>query len=242
MKRVGLSLVAVVCLVSSASAHIHLTNPLSRTDNVQGDPQKNGHCGDPAYSRAANPTRTTEMPPGATITVTWAETINHPGHFRIAFQPNGDTFSLPPVGTAVGNYPSAAEDQTGMVDGPTGTMILADIIPDGTLSKQITLPNMECTNCTLQFIQVMTNNPPYQPAITNQNDLYFNCADITLKAGATMPPDPMPVDDAGVGGDDAGTGAVGGPNEVTGGCSTSGSSTTALFGLALLVGLRRRRR
>lgn len=114
---------AVLGLSSSAFAHIHLTNPLSRTDNVQGDPQKNGHCGDPAYSRAANPTRTTVMPPGATITVTWAETINHPGHFRIAFQPNGDTFSLPPIGTAVGNYPSAAEDQTGMTDAATGTMI-----------------------------------------------------------------------------------------------------------------------
>lgn len=246
MKRGALSLFAVVWFSStSAFAHIHLTNPLSRTDNTQGDPQKNGHCGDPAYSRAANPARTTVYPPGSTITVTWAETINHPGHFRIAFQPNGDTFSLPPLGTGIGNFQNANESEEGMTDAATGTMILADLIPDGTLSKQITLPNMECTNCTLQFIQVMYNGAPYDRQTlqaNGNNDLYFNCADITLQNGASMPPDPMTGDDAGTGaGGDAGTGAVGGPSEVTGGCSTSGSSTPALFGLALLIGLRRRR-
>jgi uncharacterized protein (TIGR03382 family) len=244
MKRVGASFLAVIGLSSVAFAHIHLTNPLSRTDNAQGNPQKNGHCGDPTYVRANNPTRTTVMPPGATLTVTWAETIPHPGWFRIAFQPNGDTFSLPPTGTGVGGFQSAAESQTGMTDGPTGTLIIADMIPDGTLSTQITLPNMECTNCTLQFIQVMTGGT-YEPSIVQatNNDLYFNCADITLQAGATMPPDPPVGDDAGTGGggDDAGVGNPGGPGEVTGGCSAAGSSTTALFGLALLAGLRRRR-
>ncbi len=242
MKRVGaLSFLAIVGLSSSAFAHIHLTNPLSRTDNVQGDPQKNGHCGDPAYSRAANPTRTTVYPPGATITVTWAETINHPGHFRIAFQPNGDTFGLP-EGEAPNQFPTV--DKSGTVDG-AGAMILADLIPDGTLSKEVTLPDMECTNCTLQFIQVMTGSPPYTPSINQatNNDLYFNCADITLQAGASMPEPPLQ-DDAGTGGGGGGGGdaGTGGTGEVTGGCSTAGSSTTALFGLALLAGLRRRRR
>lgn len=245
MNRGALSLFAVIGLSSSAAfAHIHLTNPLSRTDNAQGDPQKNGQCGDLTNVRI--PARATVMPPGATITVTWAETINHPGWFRIAFQPAGANFPLPPIGTGTGNFQTAAETQEGMTDATTGAIILADIIADGTLSKQITLPNIECADCTLQFIQVMTNSPPYNHVATQaegNNDLYFNCADITLQAGATMPPDPV-VDDAGVGGggDDAGTGAVGGPSEVTGGCSTSSSSTTALFGLALLAGLRRRRR
>jgi uncharacterized protein (TIGR03382 family) len=246
MKRGAFCLFAIVGLSSAtAFAHIHLTNPLSRTDNTQGDPQKNGHCGDPAYSRAANPTRTTVYPPGATVTVTWAETVDHPGHFRIAFQPAGDTFSLPPVGTGLGNFQTELETQEGMTDTATGTMILADMIPDGTLSKQITLPNMECTNCTLQFIQVMTNGAPYNHVATQaegNNDLYFNCADITLQAGASMPPDPMAGDDAGPGAGDGGIGAVGGHGEITRGCSTSSSSTTALFGLALLAGLRRRRR
>lgn len=244
MKRAGaLSFFAVIGMSSSAFAHIHLTNPISRTDNALGDPQKTGSCGDPAYNRAANPTRTTVMPPGATITVTWAETINHPGWFRISFQPNGDTFALPRLGTGVGNFQNANESEEGLTDA-NGALVLADLIPDGTLSRQITLPNMECTNCTLQFIQVMTGAPPYDRLNQNQNDLYFNCADITLQAGAQPPPDPPPpMDDAGAGGDDAGVGNnPGGVYEVTGGCSTSGSSATALFGLALLAGLRRRRR
>jgi uncharacterized protein (TIGR03382 family) len=245
MKRVGaLSFVAILGLSSSAFAHIHLTNPLSRTDDAQGNPQKNGHCGDPAYVRANNPTRTTVMPPGATITVTWAETVPHNGWYRISFQPNGDTFALPRTGTGVGNFQNANESEEGLTDAE-GALVIADLIPDGTLSKQITLPNIECANCTLQFIQVMTGGVYNRVATQAEgnDDLYFNCADITLQAGASMPPDPPLQDDAGVGtGGDAGTGAVGGPNEVTGGCSTSGSSTTALFGLALLAGLRRRRR
>ncbi|MFN0250135.1 MAG: SCE4755 family polysaccharide monooxygenase-like protein [Kofleriaceae bacterium] len=245
MKRVGAaSFLAVIGLSSSAFAHIHLTNPLSRTDNAQGNPQKNGHCGDPAYSRAANPTRTTVYPPGATITVTWAETIPHPGWFRISFQPNGDTFALPRTGTGVGNFQSPLESEEGLTDA-AGALVIADLIPDGTLSREITLPNVECANCTLQFIQVMTGAMPYERVATEpgNNDLYFNCADITLQAGATMPPDPPVGDDAGTGGggDDAGVGNPGGPGEVTGGCSAASSSAGALLGLVLLVGLRRRR-
>ncbi|MGE3768067.1 MAG: SCE4755 family polysaccharide monooxygenase-like protein [Kofleriaceae bacterium] len=239
MKSGALSLFVVAGLSTSAYAHIHLTNPLSRTDNVQGDPQKTEHCGDPTYDRAANPSRVTMYPPGATVTVTWAETINHPGHFRIAFQQDGAIFPIPPAGNAPpGNFPSL--DQTGMDGGVAGVTILKDMIDDGLLSTTITLPTTECTNCTLQFIQVMTDKPPYT-IDANSDDIYFNCADIVIQAGAPMPPDPVPMDDAGPGAGGDG-GAIGGPSEVTGGCSTSGSSTTALFGLALLVGLRRRRR
>lgn len=245
MKRVGaLSLFTVLGLSTSAFAHIHLTNPLSRTDDTRGDPQKNGHCGDPAYSRAANPTRTTVMPPGATITVTWEETVPHTGWYRIAFQQNGDLFALPRTGTGPGNFQNAMESEEGMTDSLTGAIVIADLIPDGTLSKEITLPNVECESCTLQFIQVMTGALPYGRVATEaegNDDLYFNCADITLRAGAAMPPPAG--DDAGPGaGGDAGTGAVGGAAEVTGGCSTTSSGSTALFGLALLAGLRRRRR
>ncbi len=235
MKRVGaLGLFAVLGMSSSAFAHIQLMVPTPRVNNPMGQEQKTASCGSPGYSRAANPTLTTVYPPGAQVMVQWIEAINHTSHYRIAFQPNGETFSNPPAGTGVGLFPDTS--QAGMTDGATGTMILADLIPDATHEMMITLPTTECTNCTLQLIQVMKDTVPYGP-----EDLYFNCADITIQAGAPMP-EPMPPD-AGVGGmEDAGTGGTGGTNEVTGGCSTSGGSSTALFGLALLAGVRRRRR
>jgi hypothetical protein len=230
------SLIAgLVLLPGIASAHIHLTFPTPRTDVPTGD-QKIEHCGTPNWVRAQHPDRTSTFLPGQTITVTWLETINHPGYYRVAFQPNGETFRIPPAG----NGPPAGfpdENLTGQTDpGGTGSLILADRVADGTLSAQITFPNMECANCTLQLIQVMTDKAPYT-VDANSDDLYFKCADITLSASA---PDagPQPTVDAGAD-PDAGNGNNGGGAE-GGGCSTGAGAGLAVA--AMLAGLRRRRR
>lgn len=222
----GLSL----AFVGVADAHIHLTKPLARTDSMTGD-QKDQHCG--VLNQVRNPARVTTFKPGETITVEWLETIQHPGYFRIAFQPSGDVFRIPPPGPNNG-FPT--ENFTGMTDPNNGSIVLADQIVDGTLSTTVTLPNMECTNCTLQFIQVMTDKPPYTIDAAS-DDIYFNCADITLAANAPdAGMDAMP---------DAGMDMGGGSNNPGGGEISSGCSTgnaTGLLALLGLVGLRRRRR
>ncbi|MBL9012766.1 MAG: lytic polysaccharide monooxygenase [Myxococcales bacterium] len=223
---------SILLLPLTAAAHIHLTAPKARTDSLTGD-QKDQHCG--VANQVRNPARVTTFKPGETITVTWMETIDHPGYFRIAFQPNGSVFNIP----AAGNGPPAgfpSVDQTGMTDAATGTIILKDRIPDGTLSTQVTLPMMECANCTLQFIQVMTDKAPYTIDAAS-DDIYFNCADITLANNA--PPPPMV--DAGVpAGPDAGSAD---PSSTTGGCSTSGGGSLWLaLGLVGLAATRRRPR
>jgi uncharacterized protein (TIGR03382 family) len=228
------ALVATVLLVPlGAAAHIHLTSPMARTDSLTGD-QKDQHCG--VANQVRNAARVTTFKPGETITVNWMETIQHPGYFRIAFQPNGSVFNIP----AAGNGPPAgfpSVDQTGMTDAATGTIILKDRIPDGMLSTQVTLPNMECANCTLQFIQVMTDKPPYT-IDANSDDIYFNCADITLSNTA-----PPPMVDAGMppAGGDAGT--MDPSSETTGGCSTTGAGGSLWLALGLVgLGARLRRR
>ena len=76
--------------------------------------------------------------PGQTITVTWAETINHTGWYRISFQPNGQIFEIPPASNgptgagAVSNFPT--ENLTGMTDPGTGKD------PLGLLQRDVTLP------------------------------------------------------------------------------------------------------
>lgn len=231
-----LLLVSALVVPGIADAHIHLTNPLSRIDTLAGTDQKVEPCGVAGQQRTS---RVTTYKPGQTITVTWLETIDHPGWFRIAFQPNGAGFSLPPPengnagdGTP-STYPVTSQEGMTLAD---GSMILKDRILDGTLSAEITLPNIECSNCTLQFTQFMTNNKPY--TIPQTNDVYFNCADIVLAADA---PDAGPTG----GGDvDAGTGSNASTGELNGGCSTGGSTTGLAVSLALLglVGVRRRRR
>lgn len=103
--------------------------------------------------------------------------------------------------------------------------------------QQITLPNIECDKCTLQVTQLMTDKLPYtnDPA---SDDIYYQCADITLRAGATTPPPgpgPMP--------DPVPTGEDGEPAETTGGCTTGGAAggAVALGLLGLVARLRRRR-
>ncbi|MCE9576866.1 MAG: lytic polysaccharide monooxygenase [Deltaproteobacteria bacterium] len=207
---------AVLAWAVPAAAHIALTSPPPRTTEL-----KSGPCGALNSVRGTN---VTVLAPGATIDVTWKETINHPGHYRISFDPTGQNFTVP-----------LAFDDTSQ------TMnVLVDNIPDSptandTYTKSITLPNIECETCTLQVIQMMTDKPPYGDG----NDIYYQCADIALRTGTPPPPDAgVPVNP---GSPDAGTTPTPeDPGTVSGGCHAAGGGS-ALLGLALVPLWRRRR-
>jgi hypothetical protein len=187
---------------SVALAHVTLTYPPPRTTQ-----QKVGPCG---VANSVRGTNVTTLQPGATITVTWDETIQHPGHFRISFDADGQAFSVPPDATS----DTKATDPN----------VIEDLIPDTTgraYSKQITLPNMECANCTLQLIQLMTDKPPYTTDAAS-NDIYYQCADIRLSAGGSGTPD------AGIDG-----------ASDSGGCNSMPSAS--LGGVLVALGMLRRR-
>ncbi len=218
-----LLVVAALTVPTVASAHIALQDPPPRTTM-----QKARHCGDSTVPRSANPK---VLVPGSTYTVKWLETVDHTGHFRISFDNDGNEFFIPPNATAT----TVGMDPT----------VLIDLIPDvqGNLpatgraySQTITLPNIECTNCTLQVIQLMTDKPPYTTAATS-DDIYFQCADIVLSNAA--PPPPMV--DAGVTGGDSGTTD---PSSSDGGCNAGGGrgGSALVLGVLGLVLARRRRR
>jgi hypothetical protein len=83
-------LIAALLAPGIASAHIALLDPPPRTNML-----KMRQCGDPAAPRGTPMV----LPPGATYTVKWLETIDHPGHYRISFDDNGDDFFIPPDAT-----------------------------------------------------------------------------------------------------------------------------------------------
>lgn len=153
------SLVAASVLSAGpASAHIQLVSPVQRHAE-----QKVGPCGVGAVDmRGPN---VTTYAPGEKIVVSWMETVNHPGHFRISFDADGfDDFGDP------ASYDELYSNPAVLVDG------IADV-EGGMVEQEVTLPNIECENCTLQVIQVMTDKPPYE---IGTNDLYYQCADIRL--------------------------------------------------------------
>ena len=222
---------------TAASAHVQIRSPEQRTSA-----QKAGPCGT-ADSTRGNLVCT--FRPGATIDVQYDETVDHPGHYRIAFDADGQDF-VDPV------------DDEGPLTSPGGMEVLVNNAPDkvgGAYTTQITLPDIECDNCTLQLMQVMSTSPPYSAA---SGDFYWQCADIVLSAtepegctGGDAEPEPDAGPDDGGGdngaGDDAGVGGEPGDDTRTGaagGCAAAGGSGAggALLALMALAGYAARRR
>lgn len=237
----AVTVASILAAASSAGAHIALKSPTARTnDQIQ---LKVGPCGQNTNARTS---KITVFKPGQTITVAWDETINHPGHYRISFDPNGTNFP----------NPKSFTDMDG------GVNVLVDGIPDKTgvapiaYTQQVTLPNVECNNCTLQLIQVMTDKPPYDPSPAG-NDIYYQCADLVLTnsdAGIPVNDSGVPVADSGSGNPDSSTPTPDGgtgtdPVANDGGCQcavtpgrTAAGATGGLVFTALAIGLLARRR
>jgi hypothetical protein len=191
-----------------------LTSPKPR-DNSDLYKDPNGPCG---VGKTANPSVLTS---GATLTVNWTETVNHPGCFLFDLSTDGDkTWQL------LANVKHVA---TGTTPRP--------------YTAQVQLPaGVTCTNCTFRMRQIMygTDADPCPPATIPFGATYYSCADVTLQ-GSSPPPDmASPV------GADAAT-----PPQPPGGAMSSGCQLSAqpprtllpLIGLLLpLLFVRARRR
>jgi hypothetical protein len=131
-----------------------------------------------------------------------------------------------------------------------------------TWTYEVTLPNVECDNCTLQIIQVMEDNAfhgDYDPTPgVGIEDIYHQCIDLVLKAGTPPGPDMAGTGAGGGGGNGGGSGGGGGSNTggnggtggagggKSAGCAMSGraplTSFALLVGLVGVLALRRRAR
>jgi hypothetical protein len=178
-----LLLVALLALSFSApaAAHVRMVYPKPRHAGLN-PPLKKMPCGVAGEQKPATAPPENTFRPGQTITVRFNEFIGHPGHFRIAFLADGDNFPEPTSFTDIKNPPVLPV----LLDG-----ILPHTDSPSNVDREatITLPNVTCTRCTLQLIQMMTDKPPYA---LDTNDIYHECADIQLVA------------DSGGGGSDAG--------------------------------------
>jgi hypothetical protein len=131
--------------------------------------------------------------PGQTIKISVDEFIPHPGYFRVSFAKDSDTEfvnpqTIDPINRKCMNDP---RDKCGKSDFFNNPGVLGDNLsphkrgfPGTRYSWDIKLPEVECDNCTLQVIQVMTDafpiHAPYDPSYESE-DIYYQCIDIKLE-------------------------------------------------------------
>ena len=246
---------AVFTAAPTAFAHISLEQGGTHLSRYGDQYLKELPCGKAGGTRGTN---IYTYAPGATITVRFAETIAHPSYFRFAFQANGDNefkepASIKPI-DPTRPCPIDSGDHCGASDfynTPNVLPMMDDLDPHlasaskGTYEYQVTLPNVECDNCTLQIIQVMEDNQfhgDYDPTPgVGVEDIYHQCIDLVLKAGAPSSNDAGTGGAGGGGGGGAGgsggaggtggTGGTGGAGGIGGGGSTA-KGGCAIAGLA----------
>jgi hypothetical protein len=172
-------------LSGSAAAHLSLKSingqmPVARAEAPAED-LKASPCGQTTNGRTATVTALTA---GAEITITWEEYIDHPGFYRIAFAQDGDTFP------EIANMDDVTPPQCTLTTCMSGDMSIDEITPvgdevlayvaDGEASASVVVPNVNCDNCTLQVIQFMTD----KLGNGNDDEIYYQCADITITGAA----------------------------------------------------------
>ncbi|NUP04889.1 MAG: hypothetical protein HOW73_02385 [Polyangiaceae bacterium] len=150
----SLGSLALLVLPAIASAHTVLVNPEPLTGN---DDAKTPACGCTFGGGAIEcpaDFQITEYMAGETITVTWNETVNHTGEFRIAF------VAKPPSEVTDADFGASAVKIT--VD---------DQQAGGLVDAEITLPDTPCEECTIQVRQFMEGA---------QNPYYYTCAAVRI--------------------------------------------------------------
>lgn len=141
-----------------AHAHAVLSFPVPRNANSGN---QIAPCGAPAGAPVAYKS-------GSTVSILWEETIHHTGSFQIYFSAANDanlSTGTTPGSTLLLNYPQNITDSN---------------VPHY-YAATVTLPNISCTNCTIQLVQTATN------AGVNNPFFYFSCADISLSPNAVSP-------------------------------------------------------
>jgi uncharacterized protein (TIGR03382 family) len=232
--------VGLVLVSSSAYAHFKLTSPASMTVQDQyGSPQKSAPCGlSDTSATADNSMKTnavTMLQTGSMLQIKLTETIQHPGHYRVAIAQTMAGLPADPPVTAGGGDPC---NSTTIMNPPVMPVLADGLFPhtgalSGEQTAMVQLPaGFTCTNCVVQVIQYMGDHVLNNPG----GCFYHHCATVTIADNVPT------VDGPPVGGPDAGNGGGGGGGG--GGCNTTGVGGASASGfalMALLLGMRRAR-
>lgn len=214
----------VVLLPAAARAHVELLTPPPRQPGQAGFNQlKLKPCGQTTNQRT---NKVTTFAPGQQVEVKMKEYIDHPGYFAVAFDEDGDdSFVFPREN--MDDVTPATDDPKALfpVDGMKVLGIRTDkekncaSEPSQTCTLTITIPNVNCQNCTLQLTQFMYD----KVGNNNDDEYYYQCADIKIE-GPLAPG----------GGGAAGASSGGAAGTASGGTASAGTASggTASAGTA----------
>jgi uncharacterized membrane protein YgcG len=225
---------AALVTAMPAAAHISLEQGGTHLSRYGDASLKEGPCGVAGGTRGTN---VYTYEPGTTITISLVETIAHPSYYRIAFDDDGDDGFKEPASIKPIDPKRKCPDGPGDHCGASDFYNAPSVLPgmdnlDPHLSSAalplytwtVKLPNVECTNCTLQIIQVMQDDlfhGPYDPTPgVGVEDIYHQCIDLVLKRGAV----PSGPDAGGSSGGTSGTAGSSSGTSSDGGTSGAGGA------------------
>jgi len=187
---IGSALVTVAA--TQAVAHFRLIAPASwLQENQLGDPQKAGPCGGTSADPGKPTGSVTTVKGGEKLHLKVAETIYHPGHYRVALAVNSPSeLPLDPKATTE-TTERGPRSVSAEIMNPVAPPVLMDGLfphqakPDGPLETDVTLPNISCKKCTLQVIQFMEQHAVNNPGMFT----YHHCATLQITADPKKPID-----------------------------------------------------
>jgi len=157
-----------------AHAHINLLEPVVRVPGFPESTLARGPCGQDPNERIED--RVNVFRPGESIELAFEVYVQHPGYFRISFDPEGDdSFSTRP------SAPSDASTDDPTQLSPGDGEIILDYISNRAgdidrVERRVTLPDIECDRCTLQVTLFV-----YGWRLDEA--LFYQCADLLLDDG-----------------------------------------------------------
>lgn len=185
-------------LVPMADAHFKLLEPQSWIEeNNLGDPQKLGPCGGTSATatKAANsgtPTNAiTKVQGGQKLHIKVMETVYHPGHYRIALAVNSRAELPPDPEVTTRDTEKGPWSVSAKIQNPPQVPVLIDGLWPHTSKTSdpwetdITLPNINCSHCTLQVAQFMAEHGRNKDG----DFTYHHCADLNIVADPSKPVD-----------------------------------------------------
>lgn len=183
----------VTAVSSQAWSHFKLVEPATTLNqDDRGDPQKKGPCGGTSQDPGTPSGAVTSVKGGQMLHIKIAETIYHPGHYRIALARTPDKLPADPETVtretekglvAVSAAIEASPKPPVLAD---GLFVKTERIPNGTIwETDVRVPNVTCENCTLQVIQWMAGSRFREDGGFS----YHHCAALNITADPALPVD-----------------------------------------------------
>lgn len=192
LKTLLLASAVTAGLATQAIAHFRLIAPASwLQENQLGDPQKSGPCGGTSADPGKPSGAVTAIKGGEKLHLKIAETVFHPGFYRVALAVNSrDELPKDPEARTE-NTARGPRSISGAIQYPALAPVLADGLFqhvakfDKEMEADIDIPNINCSACTLQVIQFMANH-----GLNKDGDYtYHHCAVLKIEANPEKPID-----------------------------------------------------